>query len=787
MATRSAARHAANVRVASLALCAALIHFFSAFPILAQDARHLIVRLESEQTIRQIAERYLDDPNLWPEILQASGLNSITQLRPGITLRIPANEISTANKALVDALLQIQTANLAGAQIFAPLNIGKAIALHDEALTRRVQRNWTLTRGLATESFSEATVALEKSQALRDKAAEALVTDRQGNVEGQRPQDLAWRNLQIQTILIEEEKIRTLSDSTAQITFRDASRLRLSANSNAVIQRMRYDPLKRTEEAKVTLIEGDFYALLTEKNTRTSFNVDIPRVNATINSGSFWVSQDTTGAKFANYDDGLVEVTALGKTVALNRNEGTIVSPGTTPRDKLAVLEAPALAGPRNEATVYTGKPQLTWAAVANANGYWIEIAADQGFGRMVASKFGLDQPNFLPAELAVGEYFWRVAALDSLGLPGARSPTWRFKIVIDTTPPYLSVTAPERGVIVRDPMVRVTGESEPGAAVTVQGRPIEVRPDGRFETTITAAPGTNTIIVISTDPAGNESRHERNFEFMPDRQSVVAFDPTILTIGPRHFLTAEDVISIGGTTMPNSQIRIQTAAGAVRASAATDSSGRFRVNVPLQAAEERLAIAVTAPSGFTTTESFAVSVDKTPPDIVLDEIPVRLTAEPRFLLRGRTEPGARLTLNGREIVNRNGRFEKALELAAGDNVIELVAADPAGNVRVEKWTVKLDRDPPALVSARLTLRTIGGRLTLSIEVEAQDASGLAKVAPFKVAAGAQNFSGFLRYNRAAKRYEGTLVVPAEVVALAALREVELQDDAGNKKTFEIR
>ena len=265
MAARSAARFAATIRIPGLALCAALIHLFSAPSILAQDARYLVVRLESEQTIRQIAERYLDDPNLWPEILQASGLNSITQLRPGITLRIPANEISTANKALVDALLQIQTANLAGAQLFAPLNIGKAISLHDEALTKRMQRDWTRTRGLASDSFSEATVALEKSQALRDKAAEALVTGRQGNVEGQRPQDLAWRRLQIQTILIEEEKIRTLSDSTAQITFRDASRLRLSANSNAVIQRMRYDPLKRTEEAKVTLIEGDFYALLTEK------------------------------------------------------------------------------------------------------------------------------------------------------------------------------------------------------------------------------------------------------------------------------------------------------------------------------------------------------------------------------------------------------------------------------------------------------------------------------------------------------------------------------------------
>ena len=66
-------------------------------------------------------------------------------------------------------------------------------------------------------------------------------------------------------------------------------------------------------------------------------------MNATIDSGSFWVSQDTTGAKFANYDDGLVEVTALGKTVALNRNEGTVVAPGAMPSDKLAVLEAPTL------------------------------------------------------------------------------------------------------------------------------------------------------------------------------------------------------------------------------------------------------------------------------------------------------------------------------------------------------------------------------------------------------------------------------------------------------------
>jgi class 3 adenylate cyclase len=142
-------------------------------------------------------------------------------LRPGIELKVPANAVSTANKALIDANGQIQTANQAGAQIFAVENIGKAIALHDEALTRRVKSDWGGTHNLATLSFGEATVALEKSQAARDRAAEALVTDRHGQVEGQRPQDLGWRGLQIQTTLIEEEKVRTLSDSTAQMRFNE--------------------------------------------------------------------------------------------------------------------------------------------------------------------------------------------------------------------------------------------------------------------------------------------------------------------------------------------------------------------------------------------------------------------------------------------------------------------------------------------------------------------------------------------------------------------------------------
>jgi hypothetical protein len=99
---------------------------------------------------------------------------------------------------------------------------------------------------------------------------------------------------------------------------------------------------------------------------------------------------------------------------------------------------------------------------------------------------------------------------------------------------------------------------------------------------------------------------------------------------------------------------------------------------------------------------------------------------------------------------------------------------------------VSLDQEPPALVRSNVSVADAAGRL-LAIEVVATDASGLAKVAPFKVAAGADTLSGHLKYNRSTRSYQGTLVVPESALRSAQLREVELQDDVGNRKLYAIR
>jgi hypothetical protein len=74
-----------------------------------------------------------------------------------------------------------------------------------------------------------------------------------------------------------------------------------------------------------------------------------------------------------------------------------------------------------------------------------------------------------------------------------------------DTEPPSLDVEAPG-GVQTASP-AWITGRTEPGAAVTVNGQVVGVRPDGSFEAAVPLSNGTNTVKVVARDASGNEAR----------------------------------------------------------------------------------------------------------------------------------------------------------------------------------------------------------------------------------------------------------------------------------------
>jgi uncharacterized repeat protein (TIGR01451 family) len=143
--------------------------------------------------------------------------------------------------------------------------------------------------------------------------------------------------------------------------------------------------------------------------------------------------------------------------------------------------------------------------AVAPDGAFHADLDVREGlnlFGLVVRDTAGLARIVDLPVMVAGGD-------ADSLAALALR------------TPPTLEVALPPAGAKLGHALV-VSGRAARGDRVDVNGRAVEARPDGTFETTLTLPPGTSRIIVTATDSAGNVARIEREAR-RDDRLFLVA------------------------------------------------------------------------------------------------------------------------------------------------------------------------------------------------------------------------------------------------------------------------
>ncbi|MFO1141580.1 MAG: FecR domain-containing protein [Amaricoccus sp.] len=736
------------------------------------------VIFQQGDTIRGVADRYLKDPDLWPQILELSGVGSAADLKPGSKLLIPVEQVAAADGALATSLVAIQKANAEGARIFAPVEIGKAIENRDTAVERRGDGAWAEVVSFAGTATEFAGKALTISLAQRDRSAEAVVSDAQGDVEGRSPDQPRWSPRSAEDVLVEYERLRTLSDSTAQVTFRDLSRLRLNPNSNAIIQKMRSDPLTGGDVTKVSLVNGDFYALLNQLGDRSNFEVSVPGLETETQSADFWVKHDGDESRFTNYDKPALEVSKGDQKISIGENEGAVVEASGT-AEKTAVLARTELVAPFDGAQLYEPAVTLEWKSLQGAEGYWLEVAADPNFNTMQASEWGLRDTSHRVEGMAAGDHYWRVSSLDRLGLPGVRSLAARFRVIDDRTPPFVSISAPKDGEIVTGGEVTLEGESEPGAKLTVNGSYVPVGDNGRFTTAITATPGENAATVVALDAAGNRTERTRSFVYRPGEAVRIGFDPATPRDPSGALLTRAAALDVVGTSdaEAGSAIRVTAPEGTVAVQALAGDGGGFRFTVPASADGIAYRIEIAGPTGAVEGGAeFTARQDAVPPGLALDAPPPAATGQSWLDLAGSAGDAASVTVNGVATALAGGRFTATATLAPGTNPIEIVATDAVGNVAVQRVETVYDAAPPEIVSAEVG-RPDGPKGPIEVTVEAHDASGLRQAAPYVLEIGAVERRGFLRCDNAAGQCRDTL--PAEPGTLK-LVEVTIEDYAGN-------
>ncbi len=95
-----------------------------------------------------------------------------------------------------------------------------------------------------------------------------------------------------------------------------------------------------------------------------------------------------------------------------------------------------------------------------------------------------------------------------------------------DADPPALSLSGPRDGAMTETPSVMVSGTTEPGSTVVVNGVQAVVSDAGAFSLSVALMPGDNTIDVVATDAAGNSATSSVTVNYhdpVPDLQGDLA------------------------------------------------------------------------------------------------------------------------------------------------------------------------------------------------------------------------------------------------------------------------
>lgn len=736
------------------------------------------------RNLRSLAGEYLGNPNLWQEILKVNQFESPNQVVPGIKLRIPKNEITLANRTLNSAQTQVQEATQAGARLFVRETINQAIELTDQAKAHCRQSEWKQCHVVASQAEQLALNALKEANRLRQVSAQAILKHFTGTVQSQKTSDLVWNNLNEKSSLEEREKVRTLSNSTATILFVDDSRLQLSENSQAVIQAMQVDRLSNKKNVKVSLAQGDVFALLGHGGQQKTMDLKVPGITMDSKSANFWMSRKQSTTKIANYDDEEMKVQAAGGETTLGKNQGTLVKQGQKPTQARDLLGAPKLLFPQEGQTVYTSAVTFAWEAVPGASTYVIELGDSSSFDNIKLRQANLRNTEVKISDLENGVVFWRVIAVDKAGFPGIKLKGARMVVQIDVMPPQLIVLEPAENAVVSQSTIQVKGTAEPNTQLQINSQPVPLTQNGAFEHPISLQEGANRIQLQLEDLAGNRTTLHRKVEFVPDKQAQIQFDEALARATERHFLTRAAILSLSGTTIAEARVEILSEQGQVVVTTQSDAQGRFSMQLPAIQQTTSYQFQVHSVTGFTTSTPIQVTQDTEAPTLQIQRRPPAYTANPMVSISGSMTGGNSLAIGIQPVQLIGERFSTTVSLRPGINRLKLVASDAVGNQAQWVQNVVLDQEPPRLVLTTVTPRTAKGGENLTIEIKAEDATAMKQTAQVWVKVAGKVKPVNLRLNQRNGIYTGKLRLTGGEAGNVSLDRLVLEDYAGNRKEF---
>ncbi len=324
-----------------------------------------------------------------------------------------------------------------------------------------------------------------------------------GNVEYRRGERGSWKRLRSHDTLNPGDWVKTPTDGTAELLFADGTEFTLRQSTMVLLGGSGGG---LGSEDKTTDVAFGRVELNTSETERT---VTTPKSRAKVRGSSEALvafDRDRGAGRFAAFSGKLeVSSNAGGQT----RQIGALQQVEQL-GDKLSAIKAlpekPEIASPDDDYALDLARVSevvLKWQPVTKARRYELRISNS----RLFAANFIENKRAKTSARVGVrgeGNFYWQVAALDSSGARGPWSETRSFRVatkaigeVNDKDPPHLEIVSTET----YGNIVIVSGITEQGSSVTINGDTVFLKSDGSFRSTLQMKQaGWNVLEIVSTD-----------------------------------------------------------------------------------------------------------------------------------------------------------------------------------------------------------------------------------------------------------------------------------------------
>ena len=336
---------------------------------------------------------------------------------------------------------------------------------------------------------------------------EATLCFLQRDVRFRRGNSIAWGGASEGMQLYSQDAVQTFDRAGARISFGGRDQLDLGSNSLVVVTRLAADDQAGPRNYRVQ-VDGELRgSIAAGRKLRMEFAAAGHLATIAPGAARFRFTRlGEKGVSLAVYA-GEAQVEQDGEQVRVPANYGITLRRGGAVGAAVPLPAAPLLGAPGKELYRYRLLPpriRLNWSGAAG--NYHLQLSREPGFGNCLIDQ-RLNAAEFVTGILAQGRYFWRVSRLEE-GREGAFSRVGECELQQVLKPPELRVEFP--GETPPAGPFNLSGQSEPGARVFVDGVEVTGGQGGRFEWRLQLRPGVNLIRVEALDPLGNASYASR-------------------------------------------------------------------------------------------------------------------------------------------------------------------------------------------------------------------------------------------------------------------------------------